>query len=132
MLTALDDLLSPSQEIAIVGPLGDARTQELLHETRRHYLPHTALALKEPDSENPLPLLEGRTVVDGLPAAYVCENFACKLAGDRRRSAATSVGIGIAGNNEDPFAGTDDQRRHDGQTATLSEMRHYRPSQTDD
>jgi len=37
------------------------------------------LALKEPDSENPLPLLEGRTMVDGQPAAYVCENFSCKL-----------------------------------------------------
>ena len=79
MLSALDDLLSPSQEVAIVGALGDARTQALLHETRRHYLPHTVLALKEPDSENPLPLLEGRTMVDGQPAAYVCENFSCKL-----------------------------------------------------
>ena len=79
MLSALDDLLTPSQEVAVVGPLGDARTQALLHETRRHYLPHTVLALKEPDSENPLPLLEGRTMVDGQPAAYVCENFSCKL-----------------------------------------------------
>ena len=79
MLSALDDLLTPSQEVAVVGPLGDARTQALLRETRRHYLPHTVLALKEPDSENPLPLLEGRSMVDGLPAAYVCENFACKL-----------------------------------------------------
>ena len=112
MLSALDDLLSPSQEVAIVGPLGDARTQALLHETRRHYLPHTVLALKEPDSENPLPLLEGRSMVDGLPAAYVCENYLLQAAGDRRRSAATSAGVGIAGNNEDPFAGNDDQRRH--------------------
>ncbi len=79
MLTALDDLLSPSQEVAIVGALGDGRTEALLHETRRHYLPHTVLALKEPDSENPLPLLEGRILVDGQPAAYVCENFSCKL-----------------------------------------------------
>ena len=79
MLTALDDLLSPSQEVAIVGALGDARTEALLQETRRHYLPHTVLAHKEPDSENPLPLLEGRTLVDGQPAAYVCENFSCKL-----------------------------------------------------
>ncbi len=79
MLTALDDLLSPSQEVAIVGARGDARTEALLHETRRHYLPHTVLALREPDSENPLPLLEGRTLVDGQPAAYVCENFSCKL-----------------------------------------------------
>ena len=79
MLTALDDLLSPSQEVAVVGSLEDPRTQLLLEEVRRHYLPHTVLALKEPDSENPLPLLEGRGLVDGEPAAYVCENYACRL-----------------------------------------------------
>ncbi len=79
MLTALDDFLAPSQEVAIVGSLDDPRTQALLQEARRHYLPHTVLALKEPDSENPLPLLEGRTLVDGQPAAYVCENYACQL-----------------------------------------------------
>ncbi len=79
MLTALDDLLSPSQEVAVVGPLTDARTQRLLAEIRRHYLPHTVLALKEPEDENPLPLMEGRTLVDGQPAAYVCENYACRL-----------------------------------------------------
>ncbi len=79
MLTALDDLLSPSQEVAVVGSLTDARTQLLLEEVRRHYLPHTVLALKEPEDENPLPLMEGRTLVDGQPAAYVCENYACRL-----------------------------------------------------
>ena len=30
------------------------------------------------DSPSP-PLLAGRTAVDGMPAAYVCENFACQL-----------------------------------------------------
>ena len=79
MLTALDDILSPSQEVAVVGSLEDPRTLLLLEEIRRHYLPHTVLALKEPDSENPLPLLEGRGLVDGEPAAYVCENYACRL-----------------------------------------------------
>ena len=79
MLTALDDLLARSQEVAVVGSADDPRTQALLHEVRRHYLPHTVLALKDPDSENPLPLLEGRTLVDGQPAAYVCENYVCQL-----------------------------------------------------
>ena len=81
MLHALDDLLSPSQEVAIVGSLDDPRTQALLREARRHYLPHTVLALKEP-SENhhpSLPLLHGRTLADGQPAAYVCHNYACQL-----------------------------------------------------
>jgi uncharacterized protein YyaL (SSP411 family) len=45
----------------------------------RHFLPHTVLALKAPEQETVLPLLQGRTLVDGKAAAYVCENFACKL-----------------------------------------------------
>jgi uncharacterized protein YyaL (SSP411 family) len=43
------------------------------------YLPHTVLALKRPGEESMLPLLQGRTLVDGRPAAYVCENYACRL-----------------------------------------------------
>ncbi|RIK34900.1 MAG: hypothetical protein DCC57_23900, partial [Chloroflexi bacterium] len=54
-------------------------TQALLGEVRRRYLPNTVLALKAPDAESMLPLLEGRGLVEGSPAAYVCENYACKL-----------------------------------------------------
>lgn len=79
MLTALDDFLTNSQEVVLVGTLDDPRTQAMLQEVRRHYLPHTVLALKEPNTENPLPLFEGRTLVQGQPTAYVCENYACKL-----------------------------------------------------
>lgn len=96
MLTALDDLVGPSQEIAVVGSLADPRTQLLLQEIRRHYLPHSVLALKEPDSENPLPLLEGRTLVEGQPAAYVCENYACRLPVTSIEALRTAV-VGVSG-----------------------------------
>jgi uncharacterized protein YyaL (SSP411 family) len=79
LLGALDDFLHPSQEVAIVGDPADPATRALLAEVRRRYLPHTVVALARPGEENPLPLLEGRGLVDGKPAAYVCENFACKL-----------------------------------------------------
>ena len=79
LLGALDDFLHPSQEVAIVGDPVDPATQALLAEVRRRYLPHTVVALRRPGDENPLPLLEGRGLVNGKPAAYVCENFACKL-----------------------------------------------------
>ncbi|MBI3960414.1 MAG: thioredoxin domain-containing protein, partial [Chloroflexi bacterium] len=79
LLGALDDFLHPSQEVAIVGDPNDPATQSLLAVVRRRYLPHTVVALKRPGEENPLPLLEGRGLVDGKPAAYVCENFACRL-----------------------------------------------------
>jgi len=79
LLGALDDYLHPSQEVAIVGDPDDPATQALLAVVRRRYLPHTVIAAKSPGDENPLPLLEGRGLVNGKPAAYVCENFACKL-----------------------------------------------------
>ncbi|MBW7883411.1 MAG: thioredoxin domain-containing protein [Caldilineaceae bacterium] len=79
LLGVLDMLLSPSQEVAIVGELADPSTQALLAEVRRRYLPHTVVALKEPDTESVLPLLEGRGLVEGKPAAYVCEHYACQL-----------------------------------------------------
>ncbi len=79
LLGALNEFLSPSQEIAMVGDPADAATQALLAEVRSHYLPTTVLALKQPGEESYLPLLEGRGLVDGKPAAYVCENYACKL-----------------------------------------------------
>jgi uncharacterized protein YyaL (SSP411 family) len=79
MLTALHTLLCPSQEVAIIGDPADQATRALLAEVRQRYLPVTVLALKEPDAETMLPLLAERGLVNGQPAAYVCENYACKL-----------------------------------------------------
>jgi uncharacterized protein YyaL (SSP411 family) len=79
LLGVLEALLSPSQEIAIIGNLDDEATQALLAEARRHYLPNTVLAAAAPDAEALLPLLADRALVDGQPAAYVCENYACQL-----------------------------------------------------
>jgi uncharacterized protein YyaL (SSP411 family) len=79
LLGVLDGFLAPSQEVAIVGDPADAATQALLAEVRRRYLPHTVLALKRPGDESVLPLLQGRDLVDGRPAAYVCTNYACRL-----------------------------------------------------
>ena len=42
---------------------------------RGAFRPHLVLAGGEPDG---VPLMEGRPPVDGRPAAYVCERFACK------------------------------------------------------
>ena len=41
---------------------------------RAEFRPHIVLAGGEGD----VPLLEGRTPVDGRAAAYVCERFACQ------------------------------------------------------
>ena len=79
LLCVLDSLLAPSQEIAIVGEFAQAETQALLAQVRSHYLPNTVVAAKEPVAESILPLLEGRGLVEGKAAAYVCENYSCQL-----------------------------------------------------
>jgi len=79
LLCALNHLLVPSQEIAIVGDPEGADTAALLQVVRSRYLPTSVLAVKRPGEESMLPLLEGRDLVNGQAAAYVCENYACKL-----------------------------------------------------
>ena len=79
MLGVLDAYLAPSQEIAIVGDEADEATQALLRVASGKYLPHSVLAFKRPGEESMLPLLQGRELVEGRPAAYVCENYACRL-----------------------------------------------------
>jgi uncharacterized protein YyaL (SSP411 family) len=71
LLQALDFHLAAVKEVAIVG---DERG-ELERVVRSEFRPHVVLAGGEADG---VPLLEGRTPVDGRAAAYVCENFACK------------------------------------------------------
>ena len=71
LLQALDFHLAPVQEVALVG---DDRAP-LERVVRGEFRPHLVLAGGAPDG---VPLLEGRTPVDGRAAAYVCERFACK------------------------------------------------------
>ncbi len=79
LLGTAEAILSPSQEIAIIGEPADEGTQALLQEVHKRYLPHTVVASKRPGEASLLPLLEGRELVQGKAAAYVCENYACQL-----------------------------------------------------
>jgi len=71
LLQALDFHLSPVREVALAGE----DTAELQRAVRGAFRPHIVLAGGEADG---VPLMEGRTPVDGRAAAYVCEGFACK------------------------------------------------------
>jgi uncharacterized protein len=71
LLQALDFHLSPTREVALVGD----DTSGLERTVRSAFRPHIVLAGGE---ANGVPLLAGRTPVDGRAAAYVCERFACK------------------------------------------------------
>jgi uncharacterized protein len=72
LLCALDLHFSPPQEIAVVGD-----SEELRHVALSGYRPNAVFAFS-PESSDSVPLLAGKTLVDGKPAAYVCERFACR------------------------------------------------------
>jgi len=96
LLRALDFHLSPTREVALVTPIGeqagpDSATvagtpgssgaeslSELAAVVRERARPHLVLAAGPEGADQP-PLLAGRTAVEGRPAAYVCQNFACRL-----------------------------------------------------
>jgi hypothetical protein len=71
LLQAIDFHLARVREVALVGD--DVRPLERV--VRERFRPHLVLAGGERDG---VPLLEGREPVDGRPAAYVCERFACR------------------------------------------------------
>ena len=71
---AMDRALAPSREVAIVGPAGDERTRRLVDVVHARWAPNIVLAWGDAD----VALLADRPLVDGRPAAYVCENFACQ------------------------------------------------------
>jgi uncharacterized protein len=77
-LCALDLYLGPSREVAIAGDPGDPGTWALADEvTTARFRPNVVMAVGA--AEDPVPLLHDRTPVDGRPAAYVCQRFACRL-----------------------------------------------------
>jgi uncharacterized protein len=78
-LGALDLHLSPPREIAVVGPVGDRRTAELLDAARGGFHPDAVYAFGDGESPSDLPVLKGKTLVNGDPAVYICERFSCRV-----------------------------------------------------
>jgi len=70
-LTALDLHFSARREIAILGPV-DAPVARAALEP---FEPNSVVAVGPADE---IPLLAGKGLVDGKPAVYVCEHFACQ------------------------------------------------------
>ncbi len=79
MLIGLDMALRRPVEVAIIGDPSDERTRALLRVVRQKYRPLAVVALSPHNAESNAvpPLLRTRTLRDGAPAAYVCENFVC-------------------------------------------------------
>jgi uncharacterized protein YyaL (SSP411 family) len=75
-LQAIDFYLAPVREVAIAGGgEDDDGAAALARVVRGAYRPHVVVAGGAADG---VPLLEGRSGVDGRAAAYVCEHFACQ------------------------------------------------------
>jgi uncharacterized protein YyaL (SSP411 family) len=83
MLVAIDYSLSKPRQIVIAGKKDEPETKALLKEVHRHFLPKTILFLAD-GAEGQKYLAEkneairAMSMVEGKPAAYVCENFTCK------------------------------------------------------
>ena len=81
-LCALDFSLSTPREIAVVGPWNDPATQLLLDQVYGRYMPNKVLTgydPSQPEAAEEIPLLEDKDMITGLPAAYVCQNYACLM-----------------------------------------------------
>ena len=81
-LGALDFYVSLPREIVIVGPTDADSTQSMLREVNSRFMPNKVAVGMNDSADPPLkdsPLLEQRVMQDGLPTAYVCENYACQL-----------------------------------------------------
>ena len=80
-LGALDYHLSTPKEIAIVGSSNEENTQALLRTVFATYLPNkvvTGRYSEEPTTDLESPLLQGKTMINNKPTAYVCVQYICK------------------------------------------------------
>jgi uncharacterized protein YyaL (SSP411 family) len=83
MLAVVDLLDAGPVEVALLGAADDPRTQALARATAQVFLPNRILAHGErqdpPRAGAPaLPLLAGKSTVNGDPAVYICRDFACE------------------------------------------------------
>jgi uncharacterized protein len=75
-LAVAEAWLAGPAEIAVVGSPADERTRAL-HETALHAATPGAVIALGDGTEAAVPLLTGRALVNGEPAAYVCRQFTC-------------------------------------------------------
>ena len=79
-LAAVDFHTGRPKEVVVIGAFSSAETRSLLRTAHAEYMPNLVLAGAPGQVEHPIsPLLESRALVDGEPAAYVCENYVCQL-----------------------------------------------------
>ncbi len=95
LLSALNFYLSPPEEIAIVGDPTADDTRALVKVIYGHYRPSkvVALGLPKDDGETVVPLLAGRSQLQGRATAYVCRRFTCQRPVNTPQELAAQLGI---------------------------------------
>jgi len=83
MLVAVENSLSKPRQIVIAGKKDSPETKALLREVHRHFLPNTIVILADANEGQKYfgeknEAIRAMSLVEGKPAAYVCENFTCK------------------------------------------------------
>jgi uncharacterized protein YyaL (SSP411 family) len=74
------DFLEPGPiELTMIGKLDSEDMRRMRQEVARYYLPRKVEAVADLDHlDEDLPLLDGKTAVDGKPTLYVCRDYACQ------------------------------------------------------
>jgi hypothetical protein len=78
LLCALELYLTPPLEVALVGDWDDPATAALRDRARDGFHPAAVYAFGDGSDDQELALLEGKGLVGGAPALYLCERFACR------------------------------------------------------
>jgi uncharacterized protein len=70
------------EQVIVVGPRSDERTQRLWSAVNRRYRPTATTLIVEPGAAQDrlatrIPWIRAMNMMDGAPAAYVCRNFTC-------------------------------------------------------
>ena len=77
-LSVVDFLTDGSVELAFVGDASQPAMQALYRAVADEYLPNRIIASTGSNTESTLPLLQGKPVIPGQPALYICRNFSCQ------------------------------------------------------
>ncbi|CAL9513196.1 hypothetical protein SUDANB58_03695 [Streptomyces sp. enrichment culture] len=77
-LAVAEALLDGPREVAVVGPALDDEATRTLHRTALRGTAPGAVVAVGTEGSDEFPLLAGRPLVGGAPAAYVCRRFTCE------------------------------------------------------
>jgi uncharacterized protein YyaL (SSP411 family) len=91
-LAVAEALVAGPLEVAVLGPAGDRRTQELHRVALMSTRGGTVVAVGDPDGPGGVPLLADRPLAGGRATAYVCRHFVCSAPTTEPAELAAAVG----------------------------------------